>query len=134
MKKKIYSKILITLLVFLICSLPIMKLVVKTLQVFNATVENNESNNETQTLGNRETIDFNSDWLFYYSGSEELQDISVNLIVTDEVHVTEYGTVVTTPNLESEIDSGKVNVNISTEFENETNETKTDMTIISTYV
>ncbi|WP_056476676.1 Ig-like domain-containing protein [Bacillus sp. FJAT-25509] len=53
----------------------------------------------------------------WYSGSGIYRD--VNLTVTDNVHVAEYGTYVTTPDLENEYKQGKAKVNIKTDIMNE---------------
>lgn len=54
----------------------------------------------------------------WYSGSGIYR--SVDLVVTDPVHVAEYGTFVTTPDIETEYPNGAVTVNAKTEVENET--------------
>ena len=54
----------------------------------------------------------------WYSGSGIYR--SVDLVVTDPVHVAEYGTFVTTPDIETEYPGGTVTVNAKTEVENET--------------
>lgn len=53
----------------------------------------------------------------WYSGSGIYRD--VKLTVTDKVHVEQYGTYVTTPNLENEYSKGKATVNIKTDIANE---------------
>ena len=53
----------------------------------------------------------------WYSGSGIYRD--VKLTVTDKVHVEQYGTYVTTPNLKSEYSTGKATVNIKTDIANE---------------
>lgn len=65
----------------------------------------------------------------WYSGSGIYR--SVNLMVTDPIHVTEYGTFVTTPNIETEYPTGAVTVNAKTEVENET-EAAANITVRST--
>lgn len=58
----------------------------------------------------------------WYSGSGIYR--SVNLVVTDNIHVKRYGTKVTTPDLESQ-KGGNVTVNIETEVKNEDDESAT---------
>lgn len=53
----------------------------------------------------------------WYSGSGIYRD--VNLTVTENVHVAEYGTYVTTPDLENEYKQGRAKVNIKTDIMNE---------------
>ncbi|WP_196472215.1 Ig-like domain-containing protein [Bacillus sp. SRB1LM] len=53
----------------------------------------------------------------WYSGSGIYRD--VNLTVTENVHVAEYGTYVTTPDLESEYKQGRAKVNVKTDIMNE---------------
>ncbi|WP_369900838.1 Ig-like domain-containing protein [Bacillus manliponensis] len=53
----------------------------------------------------------------WYSGSGIYRD--VNLTVTENVHVAEYGTYVTTPDLENEYKQGKAKVNVKTDIMNE---------------
>ncbi|MGG7079663.1 Ig-like domain-containing protein, partial [Clostridium sardiniense] len=53
----------------------------------------------------------------WYSGSGIYRD--VNLTVTENVHVAEYGTFVTTPDLEKEYKNGRAKVNIKTDIMNE---------------
>lgn len=65
----------------------------------------------------------------WYSGSGIYR--SVDLVVTDPVHVAEYGTFVTTPNIETEYPNGTVTVNAKTEVENET-EAEANVTVRST--
>lgn len=59
----------------------------------------------------------------WYAGSGIYRDVS--LIVTDPVHVSEYGTVITTPDIEREYGNGSVTVQIKTNVRNqgEKNET-----------
>lgn len=56
----------------------------------------------------------------WYSGSGIYRD--VHMTVTDPVHVAQYGTVVSTPNIASEAESGNITVNVGTTVENETKE------------
>lgn len=65
----------------------------------------------------------------WYSGSGIYRD--VKLTVTDKVHVEQYGTYVTTPNLESEYATGKATVNIKTDITNEEGSDK-EVNLIST--
>lgn len=65
----------------------------------------------------------------WYSGSGIYRD--VKLTVTDKVHVEQYGTYVTTPNLESEYATGKATVNIKTDIANEEGSDK-EVNLIST--
>lgn len=65
----------------------------------------------------------------WYSGSGIYRD--VKLTVTDKVHVEQYGTYVTTPNLESEYSKGKATVNIKTDIANEEGSDK-EVNLIST--
>ena len=65
----------------------------------------------------------------WYSGSGIYRD--VKLTVTDKVHVEQYGTYVTTPNLESEYETGKATVNIKTDIANEKDSDK-EVNLIST--
>lgn len=53
----------------------------------------------------------------WYSGSGIYRDVS--LTVTDDVHVKQYGTVVTTPDLETEYGTGLVHVQVKTTVQNE---------------
>ena len=53
----------------------------------------------------------------WYSGSGIYRDVA--LTVTDDVHVKQYGTVVTTPDLEAEYETGTVNVQVKTTVQNE---------------
>lgn len=53
----------------------------------------------------------------WYSGSGIYRD--VNLTVTENVHVAEYGTYVTTPDLENEYKQGRAKVNMKTDIMNE---------------
>ncbi|MGG7078238.1 Ig-like domain-containing protein, partial [Clostridium sardiniense] len=53
----------------------------------------------------------------WYSGSGIYRD--VNLTVTENVHVAEYGTFVTTPDIEKEYKNGRAKVNIKTDIMNE---------------
>ncbi|WHY77094.1 Ig-like domain-containing protein [Neobacillus sp. WH10] len=53
----------------------------------------------------------------WYSGSGIYRDVS--LTVTENVHVAEYGTYVTTPDLENEYKQGRAKVNIKTDIMNE---------------
>lgn len=53
----------------------------------------------------------------WYSGSGIYRD--VNLTVTENVHVAEYGTYVTTPDLESEYKQDRAKVNVKTDIMNE---------------
>lgn len=53
----------------------------------------------------------------WYSGSGIYRD--VNLTVTDPIHVAKYGTQITTPNIETEINSGNITVSVQTKVENE---------------
>ncbi len=53
----------------------------------------------------------------WYSGSGIYRD--VNLTVTENVHVAEYGTYVNTPDLENEYKQGRAKVNIKTDIMNE---------------
>lgn len=53
----------------------------------------------------------------WYSGSGIYRD--VNLTVTEKVHVAEYGTYITTPDLKNEYKKGKAKVNIKTDITNE---------------
>lgn len=65
----------------------------------------------------------------WYSGSGIYRD--VKLTVTDKVHVEQYGTYVTTPNLKSEYSTGKATVNIKTDIANEEGSDK-EVTLVST--
>lgn len=65
----------------------------------------------------------------WYSGSGIYRD--VKLTVTDKVHVEQYGTYVTTPNLKSEYATGKATVNIKTDIANEEGSDK-EVTLVST--
>lgn len=65
----------------------------------------------------------------WYSGSGIYRD--VKLTVTDKVHVEQYGTYVTTPNLKSEYATGKATVNIKTDIANEEGSDK-EVNLIST--
>lgn len=65
----------------------------------------------------------------WYSGSGIYRD--VKLTVTDKVHVEQYGTYVTTPNLENEYSKGKATVNIKTDIANEEGSDK-EVNLIST--
>ncbi|MGL4738619.1 MAG: glycoside hydrolase family 2 TIM barrel-domain containing protein, partial [Cellulosilyticaceae bacterium] len=56
----------------------------------------------------------------WYSGSGIYRD--VELIVKDAVHVAEYGTFVTTPDLEAEYETGKVSAHVATEVCNKRSE------------
>ncbi|MEG2896142.1 MAG: glycoside hydrolase family 2 TIM barrel-domain containing protein [Niameybacter sp.] len=53
----------------------------------------------------------------WYSGSGIYRD--VELVVTHPIHVAEYGTFVTTPNIEAEYGSGKATVCVQTEVKND---------------
>ncbi len=53
----------------------------------------------------------------WYSGSGIYRDVT--LIVSEQIHVGVYGTHVTYPNIESEIEQGSVQVNIDTEVDND---------------
>ena len=53
----------------------------------------------------------------WYSGSGIYRD--VHLTVTDPVHVAQFGTAIYTPNLETEIKSGNVTVDVTTNVKNE---------------
>ncbi|MDU4884438.1 Ig-like domain-containing protein [uncultured Clostridium sp.] len=65
----------------------------------------------------------------WYSGSGIYRD--VKLTVTNKVYVEQYGTYVTTPNLESEYAKGKATVNIKTDITNEEGSDK-EVNLIST--
>lgn len=67
----------------------------------------------------------------WYSGSGIYRD--VKLTVTDKVHVDQYGTYVTTPNLKSEYATGKATVNIKTDIVNEESNDKEVMLISTIY-
>ena len=67
----------------------------------------------------------------WYSGSGIYRD--VNLIVTEKVHVAEYGTFVTTPNLENEYKNGNAKINIKTDIVNEEKEEK-EISVKSTII
>lgn len=56
----------------------------------------------------------------WYSGSGIYRD--VHMTVTDPVHIAQYGTVVSTPDIASEAESGNITVNVGTTVENETKE------------
>lgn len=56
----------------------------------------------------------------WYSGSGIYRDVS--LVVTDPVHVKEYGVVITTPNVEEEIATGAVNTEVKTTVQNQSGE------------
>ncbi|MGL5380456.1 glycoside hydrolase family 2 TIM barrel-domain containing protein, partial [Clostridium sp.] len=58
----------------------------------------------------------------WYSGSGIYRD--VNLTVTEKIHVAEYGTYVTTPDLKNEYKNGNAKVNIQTDVVNNENEEK----------
>ena len=53
----------------------------------------------------------------WYSGSGIYRD--VELIITDPIHVVEYGTFITTPDIETEYKTGKVTAHVTTEIKNE---------------
>ena len=65
----------------------------------------------------------------WYSGSGIYRD--VELIVTESVHVVEYGTFVTTPFIEEEYATGKVTMHIQTEVKN-TSESDKQVVVRST--
>ena len=57
----------------------------------------------------------------WYSGSGIYR--SVQMVVTEPVHVARYGTYITTPDLETDYTAGKAHVNAQTEVENDGNTT-----------
>lgn len=58
----------------------------------------------------------------WYSGSGIYRD--VELMITDPIHVVEYGTFITTPNIETEYKTGKVTAHVTTEIKNESDHNK----------
>lgn len=58
----------------------------------------------------------------WYSGSGIYREVS--LIVTDSVHVQEYGTFITTPRIEQEYETGQVTMEIQTEVKNDSCDTR----------
>ena len=65
----------------------------------------------------------------YYSGSGIYRDVS--LTVTEDVHIGQYGTYVTTPNLKDEYPTGRATVNAQTDLVNESAAART-FTLTST--